>query len=216
MIVYVDGFNLYNGLLKGSDHRWLDLVALFDNMFPDYDVSRVRYFTANLKGKASPNDPGVVTRQAVYLRALETLDRLTIHRGHFEVRPARYRRRRPQPDDSEMVDVWRPEEKGSDVNLATYLVRDAFLEGVEVFVVVSNDSDLEEPIRVVATELGQRMFLIFPHGTASKDLLKCGHERIVWISTGKLAQSQLPNPVLSGKTELHRPSEWAQAETEKE
>ncbi|GAA1441248.1 hypothetical protein [Leifsonia poae] len=118
MNVYVDGFNLYNGLLRGSDHRWLDLVALFDNLFPSFDVCRVRYFTANLKGKASPHDPGVVTRQQTYLRALATLDRLEIHRGHFEVRATRYRRRHRGDDEPEMVDVWRPEEKGSDVNLA--------------------------------------------------------------------------------------------------
>ncbi|RDV45269.1 NYN domain-containing protein [Leifsonia sp. ku-ls] len=205
---YVDGFNLYNGLLKNSDHRWLDLVALFTSLFPAYRVRLVRYFTADLKGKASPHDPGIVTRQQTYLRALATLDRLVIHRGHFEVRPARYRRRRRGDGESEMVDVWRPEEKGSDVNLATYLVRDAFLEEADVYVVVSNDSDLEEPVRIVASELGKRVFLIFPHGRESQELMKCGHERVVWIGSGKLHQSHLPNPVMSGRTPLFRPAEW--------
>jgi hypothetical protein len=208
MNVYVDGFNLYNGLLKGTDHRWLDLVALFDGMFPSYDVRLVRYFTAILKGKASPGDPGVVVRQQVYLRALATLDRLVIHHGRFEVRAARYRRRHRRPGESELVDVWRPEEKGSDVNLATYLVRDAFIGAADVYVVVSNDSDLEEPIRIVATELQKRLFLIFPHGFESRDLIECGHEKLVWISSGRLARSQLPNPVLAGKTPLFRPAEW--------
>lgn len=208
MNVYVDGFNLYNGLLRGTDYRWLDLVALFDNLFPDYDVRLVRYFTAVLKGKASPGDPGIVSRQQVYLRALNTLDRLETHFGHFEVRPARYRRRYRGTSESEMVDVWRPEEKGSDVNLATYLVRDAFLDAADVYVVVSNDSDLEEPVRVVASELGKRVFLIFPHGNESRDLVKCGHERIVWIGTGKLSDSQLPNPVMANKTPIFRPAEW--------
>jgi hypothetical protein len=208
MNVYVDGFNLYNGRLKGSEYRWLDLVALFDNLFPSYEVRLVRYFTANLKGKASPQDPGTVTRQQVYLRALETLDRLIIHRGRFEVRPSRYRRRNPAPGESEMVDVWRPEEKGSDVNLATYLVRDAFMNEADVYVVVSNDSDLEEAVRIVATELSNRVFLIFPHGTESKLLLKCGHEEVVWLSSGKLAESQLPNPVHTHTAKLYRPAEW--------
>lgn len=208
MNVYVDGFNLYNGLLKGTDHRWLDLIALFDNVFPSYDVRLVRYFTANLKGRASPDDPGVVTRQQTYLRALATRSRLQIHRGHFEVRAGRYRRRRPQPGEPLMVDVWRPEEKGSDVNLATYLVRDAFRGEADVYVVVSNDSDLEEPIRIVASELGKRVFLVFPHGFETRDLMRCGHERVVWIGSGKLAASQLPNPVIVGRTPLFRPPEW--------
>jgi len=28
-IVYVDGYNLYYGLLRKSPHKWLDLFALF-------------------------------------------------------------------------------------------------------------------------------------------------------------------------------------------
>jgi hypothetical protein len=37
-IVYVDGFNLYYGALKGTPHRWLDLAALADLLLPDHDV----------------------------------------------------------------------------------------------------------------------------------------------------------------------------------
>ncbi|RKR76382.1 NYN domain-containing protein [Frondihabitans australicus] len=206
--VYVDGFNLYNGLLRESDYRWLNPVELFDRIFVDYEVNLVRFFTAVLKGKASPGDPGIVARQMVYLRALATIERLQTHLGRFEVRASRYRRRFREPSESEMVDVWRPEEKGSDVNLATYLVRDAFLDTADVYVIVSNDSDLETPIRLVATELGKRVFLVFPHGRESRDLMECGHERVVWISTGRLAESLLPNPVMAETVPLFRPAEW--------
>ncbi|AMM22880.1 hypothetical protein AX769_22405 (plasmid) [Frondihabitans sp. PAMC 28766] len=65
MNVYVDGFNVYNGLLRGTDYRWLNLVALFDGLFLGYDVRLVRYFTAVLEGKASPGNPGIVARQQV-------------------------------------------------------------------------------------------------------------------------------------------------------
>lgn len=107
-----------------------------------------------------------------------------------------------------MVDVWRPEEKGSDVNLAAYLVRDAFKNEADLHVVVSNDSDLEEAIRIVTTDVGRTVWLIFPHGIESKDLLKCRHERVVWISSGKLRKRQPPNPVWLGKTKLVKPVEW--------
>ena len=30
-VVYVDGFNLYYGALKGTSWKWLDLVALSQN-----------------------------------------------------------------------------------------------------------------------------------------------------------------------------------------
>lgn len=45
-IVYVDGFNLYYGSLKGTPHRWLDLARLADLMLPDQEVIAVKYFTA--------------------------------------------------------------------------------------------------------------------------------------------------------------------------
>ena len=45
------------------------------------------------------------------------------------------------------VQVMKSEEKGSDVNIASYLLVDAFDDDYEAAVVVSNDSDLAEPIR---------------------------------------------------------------------
>ncbi len=44
--VYVDGFNLYYGRLKGTKHKWLDLEKLCDRMLPNDSVQRIRYFTA--------------------------------------------------------------------------------------------------------------------------------------------------------------------------
>jgi len=43
--------------------------------------------------------------------------------------------------------VIKTEEKGSDVNLATHLLHDAHMGRFDVAVVVSNDSDLLEPIK---------------------------------------------------------------------
>ena len=28
--VYIDGYNLYYGCLKGTPHKWLDLLSLFE------------------------------------------------------------------------------------------------------------------------------------------------------------------------------------------
>lgn len=64
-----------------------------------------------------------------------------------------------------MVPVLRTEEKGSDVNLATYLLFDSFKEP-SVFdqaIVISNDSDLVEPIRLVQNECGKRVMVLNPH-----------------------------------------------------
>ena len=46
-IVYVDGYNLYYGLLRKSKFKWLDVVALFrDHALNDEaNVIEVRYYT---------------------------------------------------------------------------------------------------------------------------------------------------------------------------
>ena len=44
--VYIDGFNLYYGAVKGTPHKWLDLAALCTRLFPRNQINRIRYFTA--------------------------------------------------------------------------------------------------------------------------------------------------------------------------
>ncbi|MFF0271498.1 hypothetical protein [Kribbella sp. NPDC004536] len=51
------------------------------------------------------------------------------------------------PDATFMVSVARREEKGSDVNVAAHLLLDVLQQNVDAAVVISNDSDLEFPIR---------------------------------------------------------------------
>jgi len=58
--------------------------------------------------------------------------------------------------------VIKTEEKGSDVNLAAHLVNDAHLDGFESAIVVTNDSDLVEPIRIVTEQLGLPVGVLNP------------------------------------------------------
>ena len=44
--VYIDGFNLYYGAVKGSPYKWLDLGALCHHMLPNDTVQSIEYFTA--------------------------------------------------------------------------------------------------------------------------------------------------------------------------
>jgi len=70
------------------------------------------------------------------------------------------------------VEVLRAEEKGSDVNLATHLVRDAFRGEFDVAVVISNDSALYEPIRIVTHELKKPVGLLVPERVTISTKLK--------------------------------------------
>ncbi len=54
--VYVDGFNLYYGALKGSSSKWLDLVALFEKVLQAHHrILAVKYFTARVSGTPPTN-----------------------------------------------------------------------------------------------------------------------------------------------------------------
>lgn len=69
--VYVDGFNLYYGALKGTRFKWLDLVKLADLLLPDgHTVDRLRYFTARVSGIANSRAPA---RQHASLQVLVTI-----------------------------------------------------------------------------------------------------------------------------------------------
>ena len=80
--VYVDGFNLYYGCLKGTPYKWLDLGALCQALLPPNKIQRIRYFTAKVSVHADPHQP---VRQSAYLRALQTVPGLTVHLGNFFV-----------------------------------------------------------------------------------------------------------------------------------
>jgi hypothetical protein len=62
-----------------------------------------------------------------------------------------------------MADVIKPEEKGSDVTLATLLLLDVFEKGCDTALVVSNDADLCLPIKLARIRLGPRVGIVNPH-----------------------------------------------------
>ena len=138
--VYVDAFNLYYGCIRKTPFHWLDLGRLCQFLLPKNHINRIRYFTALV----TPNrgDPQQRTRQEIYLRALRTIPTLTIHTGSFLASRPMMRK----ADGSGYVRVLKSEEKGSDVNLASHLLIDAYRSDSDVVVIISNDSDLIFPI----------------------------------------------------------------------
>jgi uncharacterized LabA/DUF88 family protein len=203
--VYVDAFNLYYGCLKGTPYRWLDLGALCTRLLPSDRLNRIRYFTAALS--ARPDDPHAPEQQQIYLRALETVPGLSIHYGHHLSHVVRMPLANPRPQGARTVEVVKTEEKGSDVNLATFLLLDAFKRECDVAVVISNDSDLKLPIEVAQTELGLRVGVVNPHqpGRRSRALRPTFFKQ---IRASALAACQFP-PVLSdAKGEIRKPKGW--------
>ena len=114
--VYVDGFNLYYGAAKNTPYKWVDLAALCQNVLPGIVVHRLRYFTAMVT--PTPSDPQKRTRQEIYIRALETLPRLTVHLGHYLQNLVSMPLAHPPTTGPRFAEVLKMEEKGSDVNIA--------------------------------------------------------------------------------------------------
>jgi hypothetical protein len=83
--VYVDAFNLYYGALKGTPYKWLDLQALCRVMIPKNAVNCIKYFTARIHPRVG--DPDQPMRQIVYLRALQTMPNLQIHKTVGVINP---------------------------------------------------------------------------------------------------------------------------------
>ena len=119
----------------------------------------------------------------------------------------RANRRREQARTAEVL--W-TEEEGSDVNLATYLLLDAFKSRCDTAVVVSNDSDLAQAIRVTQSELGVRVGIVNPHPRERRSRKLEGLDCLFFkqIPRELLAATQLPAIVHDATGPIHKPKGW--------
>jgi len=203
--VYIDGFNLYYGALKGTPHRWLDPLALCGLLFPKNQIHRIRYFTALVDARPPDNQQPI--RQQTFIRALETLPCLSVHYGQFQTRTTRMRLAKPRAGGAKTVEVLKTEEKGSDVNLGSHLLLDAFRKDCEVAIVISNDADLKEPVAMARNELGRVVGIVNPH-----PLHKRSHDLqgnfFKQLRVGPVAGAQFPEELTDGNGTFRRPSAW--------
>ncbi|MFL6073755.1 MAG: NYN domain-containing protein [Mycobacteriales bacterium] len=205
--VYIDAFNLYYGCLKGTPYRWLDLASLCRKLLPGDHINRIRYFTAEVN--AWPGNPHAPLRQNLYLRALGTLPEVDIHYGYFLTSVVQMRLAHPI-GLAQTVEVVKTEEKGTDVNLASHLLVDACRRDCDVAVVITNDSDLAEPIRLAQSEFGVPVGLVYPRrrGGPSPTLLATNPLFYKRIREGVLRYSQFPEEMKDGQGTFRRPAQW--------
>ena len=103
--------------------------------------------------------------------------------------------------------VIKTEEKGSDVNIATYLVSDAYESRFDVAAVITGDSDLMEPVRLVKDRLGRRVGILNPQTRPSFELAGVA-SFYKQVRQGVLRSSQFANPLRDAVGEFHKPSVW--------
>lgn len=199
VVGYIDGYNLYFGLLdaKLRTSRWLDLVALCRALLePGQVLAGVRYFTSRVKNNLDDS-----TRQATYLDALAARGGLSIDYGHFLSQPARCR---------SCGATWRrSEEKKTDVNIAVRLLEDAFDDLFDVAIIVSGDGDLAPPIESVRRRLpSKRVVVAHPPKRLSAELARVA-DAAYHINPSLIRSARLPDPVVQANGyELRAPQGW--------
>ena len=221
--VYIDGYNFYYGVLKGTDLKWLDPVRLMDTLLPEYRIDVVKYFTARIA--ANPWNADERTRQAAYLDVLSRLPRLECTEGYYRERikqkslinPKDFGLSKRDTYPFPRVNVLDQEEKGSDVSLGAHMVLDGCRGEYDVAVVVSNDADLYEPVRMVRAELGLKVRAVVPATSRTKRYRPVS----VWqgrvdglvvptVNWSLLRDSQLPDPAPGLSGLVAKPAAWCQ------
>jgi hypothetical protein len=234
--IYIDGFNLYYGLFNNRKRqlpwKWLDLQSLATRLLPQrMTLNRIRYFTADVVER--PNDPDQPARQQIYLRALSTIPSLSIHKGNFLTSRKKVRATQPIPVPQtnprirgecvsevrralraiQTVETWSIEEKGSDVNLASYLMYDAATGDCDAAMVVSNDSDLATPLRLAKVTWGTTIIVVNPHPNHPTALLRQLADEIRRVRPKVVRECRFPNAIKDsrGRT-IRKPDRWARDE----
>ena len=215
-VIYVDGFNLYYSVLRRTNLKWLDLVALFRDHVLDSNAQllEVRYYTAPILARMS-DDPQSVQRQRIYLQALRKMhpDQLKIIEGRIAVTTPFQRLVRPIAGASDIsrVQVYDFNEKKTDVNLASDLLAGAWTGAFDQAVICSNDTDLEPALATLRKYHPQlRLGIVAPvRGSDNRYIAADLKQHADWskaLSMVHISNAQLPDRIPASS--LRRPETW--------
>lgn len=227
--VYVDGYNLYYGRLRGSTFKWLDLVQLAEQILAQRDqgerLERLKLFTAPALATFATHGQASVIAQQDYHRALEVR-----HAERFEAIYGKHSFDKAGAllpefvagapyDRNKRLRVWKLEEKQTDVNLALRMYRDACKGLYDRIVLVSNDSDAEPALAAIREDfphigIGVVMPIRPPaagqdvHRRSSGSLAQQADWVIRHLTDEQLQAAQLPPHVPTRKKPIRKPAHW--------
>ncbi|KHL53914.1 MULTISPECIES: NYN domain-containing protein [Xanthomonas] len=245
--IYIDGFNLYYGCLRQTPFKWLDLIKLFEqHILPSVlhqsdpaappstmvlDQCAIRYFTAPILGSAAKGQDSVAS-QSQYHAALTSSNRISVTKGYYSLtKSSQYLVDAEEPDKNPNLcgkaQVWKLEEKQSDVNLALALYDDALhCADLDQLVLVTNDTDIAPalelikkkkprlviglviPTRLDARKVDDTGYMTDKERQANADLRKLADWTRTYIRPEELAASQLPRVVQGGRKATIKPLSW--------
>ena len=214
-LVYIDGYNLYYGLLKESpDSKWLNLRALVAAMFKEkHEIRSIKFFTARVR--TYPHDIAAEERQKIYLQALAAFGGVEIIEGFYSKKKiwlphVNGKCKTCEESHAGMAHVVKLEEKRSDVNLAVAALVDAMRSDADCFVLVTGDSDQAGTVYALRHEFGKSVLVFNPHVAVSEHLKRAA-TYYAHIPRALPAKCQLPDviPIGTHGRTIHRPAAWA-------
>jgi len=204
-IIYIDGFNLYYGAVKNTPWKWLDMEKYFSLLRQDDDIQIIKYFTAKIHGSHKPN-------QDVYIKALSTLNKVQIIYGLFKYKKIKCLVKNCTHQGSKLFDV--PEEKGTDVNIAVHMIKDAINDECDRLIVVSGDSDLVPAVKAVKLITPNKIVIVYVpannivRGAANE--LRNSSDRHKTLPNNLLSKAQFPDQLTDSKGGIiQKPEAWS-------
>lgn len=185
---------------------------------PSLDDLSIKYFTAEILERAS-KAPDSLDCQKRYLNALSNWSsgQVEIIKGRYSLIEARAKQidiknSKLPPNQCVDVDIWKLEEKKSDVNLALHLLKDTMLEGVQQVVVVTNDTDIEPALSMIRQLTGTIIGLVVPTTDHKRNPNAELAEKAHWvrrhITLDELKRSELPRVVRGTRRAVSKPESW--------
>lgn len=185
----------------------------------DLSTITIKYFTAPILQSVESSADSTKC-QDVYLSALQrhNTGKLEVIKGYYSVQKSyayKIDSNLPdqQPKDCDRVNIWKVEEKQSDVNLALHAYHDVVTNAVDCVVIVTNDTDIAPALKMIR-EHHQNVCigLVVPIRGESRepnaDLSALAHWTRSGIRLDELSSSQLPRIVPHPKRSLHKPLSW--------
>lgn len=206
-IVYIDGFNLYYGLLRSPQYRgckWLNLEEMFRRIRQDDDVQQIKYFTGFW-----PDASG--ERHRLYIRALTMCPTVQVVLGQFKRKKLKCGVAACAHSGDRIYGSF--EEKQTDVNIALHMLDDAYQKSCEVMVLVLADSDLVPAIDLVKQRSPAMKIVVYIPGPYDRyqhatELRTSAHDAKL-LPAALLPRCQLPPIVsLAGGAQVTKPAQW--------
>jgi hypothetical protein len=205
-IVYIDGFNLYYGTVKGGPHKWLDVELFCRRLRNDDAIVRIHYFTSTVAGSRA-------VRQRVFLDALRTRPMIRITLGQFKLKTITCENSRCDFQGDRTFT--KPEEKRTDVAIGIQMLDDAYQDACDRFVLITGDSDLVPAVQRIRKRFPKKKIITYRPVGDHAIKARRGDELADASGDGRVlpralfAHCHLPDPVIGeGGKELWKPGSW--------